>query len=178
MTVASMSEKDVCTGSTITLQNGTKTYVPVPQLQLCNGKLNGLLWLCFMPHSYIYVVNCNTCFISLANIYVFMAVAHGCLYMQKRKPENIKTFSWAVEKIVWRPNEPYHRNLHGNRSTGKMSKYFILQASISWNSSNTQQRPYTCISVYVQIELIECQQPSQKNVDVDASSINRQFHCT
>ena len=60
-----------------------------------------------------------------------MAVAHGCLYMLKRKPENIKTFSWAVEKIVWRPSEPYHRNLHGNRSIGKMSKYFILQASIS-----------------------------------------------
>jgi len=47
-----------------------------------------------------------------------------------------------VEKIVWRPSKPYHRNLHGNRSRGKMSKYFILQASISWNSSNTQQRPH------------------------------------
>jgi len=59
-----------------------------------------------------------------------------------------------------------------------MSKYFILQASISWNSSNTQQRPYTCISAYVQIELTECWQPSQKNIDVDASSTNRPFHCT
>ena len=109
---------------------------------ICLSLQNGMCSACsvLVTSSISMSIFLGLCFFYLR---VYWSLLSDSLYKTAANLEAwISRWICFVEKIVWRPSKPYHRNLHGNRSRGKMSKYFILQASISWNSSNTQQRPH------------------------------------